>query len=227
MSNHYHLLIETPEGNLSRIMRHANGVYTQHFNRTHRRVGHVFQGRFKSILVEKEHYIEQLCRYIILNPVRARMVDHPGRYPWSSYKATVGRSRAPDWLAVDWILSFFNEDRAQAQAEYKRFVLAGIGEKSPLAQLKGQAVLGGAGFVKQAIQRLEQSKILAEVPRVERLAHRPSLEALFEDVSIGSKKERNGIIRSAYEQYGYQQKDIAEHLGLHYTTVSNILRAKR
>ena len=82
MDNHYHLLIETPQGNLSAGMRQLNGVYTQRFNRRHTRVGHVFQGRFKAILVERENYLLELCRYVVLNPVRAGLISEWKQYPW-------------------------------------------------------------------------------------------------------------------------------------------------
>jgi REP-associated tyrosine transposase len=99
MSNHYHLLIETPDANLAKGMRQLNGVYTQRFNRSHDRGGHVFQGRYKAILVQKEAYLLELARYVVLNPVRARMARTPGEYPWSSYRAMIGAAVAPEWLA--------------------------------------------------------------------------------------------------------------------------------
>src|ERR671924_2148265 len=97
MTNHYHLLIETPDGNLSKGMRQLNGVYTQRFNRQHGRVGHVFQGRYKAIIVQKESYLVELARYVVLNPVRARMVRSLAEWPWSSYRATAGLCDAPFW----------------------------------------------------------------------------------------------------------------------------------
>jgi len=114
MSNHYHLLIETPRANLSRGMQLLNGVYTQWFNRQHERVGHLFQGRFKAILVEKESHLLELARYIVLNPVRAKMVRGVRDWPWSSYRTTSGQSDVPEFLTVDWILSQFDPDRARA-----------------------------------------------------------------------------------------------------------------
>jgi REP element-mobilizing transposase RayT len=95
MTNHYHLLVETPDANLSKGMRQLNGVFTQFVNRTHPRVGHLFQGRFKAILVERERYLLELCRYVVLNPVRAGVVAAPGDWPWSSYRATLGETPAP------------------------------------------------------------------------------------------------------------------------------------
>ena len=105
MNNHYHLVIETPDGNLSKGMRQLNGVYTQAFNRRHRRVGHLFQGRFKGILVQKESHFLEVCRYVVLNPVRAKAVDHPRLWAWSSYRATGGLATIPRCLTVDEILA--------------------------------------------------------------------------------------------------------------------------
>ncbi len=105
MTNHYHLLVETPDGNLSKGMRQLNGVYTQRFNPKHKKMGHLFQGRFKGILVQKESYLLELARYIVLNPVRAKMVRAVESWPWSSYLATTGRVSKPDWLETDWLLA--------------------------------------------------------------------------------------------------------------------------
>lgn len=101
MTNHYHLVVETPDGNLSRGMRQLNGVYTQSFNRRHSRVGHVFQGRYKAILVEKESYLLELARYVVLNPVRAQLVVEAEEWAWSSYRAMIGQAAAPPWLETD------------------------------------------------------------------------------------------------------------------------------
>ena len=131
MDNHYHLLVETIDGILSKGMRHLNGVYTQCFNRRHDRVGHIFQGRFKSILVNRESHLLELCRYVVLNPVRAGMLKQMDQYRWSSYKATAGLEEKPEFLTVDWILSQFDMKKAEAEKAYKKFVHAGIGISSP------------------------------------------------------------------------------------------------
>ena len=122
MTNHYHLLIETPDANLSNGMRQLNGVYTQNFNRAHQRVGHVFQGRFKAILVEKDSYLLELARYVVLNPLRAKMVRRIEQWPWSSFHATCGQAAKPEWLNTDFILSQFGAQRARAIAKYVDFV---------------------------------------------------------------------------------------------------------
>jgi len=143
MDNHYHLLLETPAPNLSLAMKHVNGIYTQKFNKRHNRVGHLFQGRYKSIVVEKDSYLKELCRYVVLNPVRAKMVKLPGDWKWSSYRGTAGLSKPDKWLATDWILSQFGSNKPQAQKAYAAFVADGVGSKeSPWDNLYSRIYLG-------------------------------------------------------------------------------------
>jgi putative transposase len=139
MSNHIHLLIDTPQPNLSRSMRQLNGVYTQHFNRCHRTVGHLFQGWYKAILVEKERYLLELARYIVLNPVRAKMVKTPDCYPWSSYRPMLGLAPVPPGLATQWVLDQFASTRATARKRYAKFVHDGIRVPSPWDEVKGRS----------------------------------------------------------------------------------------
>ncbi len=131
MGNHYHLLLETPEANLSRGMRQLNGIYTQVFNRRHGRCGHLFQGRYKAILVDKDSYLLTLCRYIVLNPVAARMVATPEDWHWSSYAATAGLVTSPPFLTTDWSLSQFSQNREAARQRYREFVAEGFEQPSP------------------------------------------------------------------------------------------------
>jgi REP element-mobilizing transposase RayT len=168
MGNHYHLLLETPEPNLSQGIRQLNGVYTQRFNRRHHRVGHVLQGRFKAILVEKDTYLLELARYIVLKPVRAKMVRKPQSYLWSSYRATVGLESAPDYLTTDWVLSQFGRAKGRAQRRYAEFVTAGIGLPSIWGELKQQIYLGSEPFIKRTLARAGTTDNLAEVPRAPR-----------------------------------------------------------
>ncbi len=124
MTNHYHLLVETPDGNLSKGMRQLNGVYTQRFNRKHQRVGHLYQGRYKAVLVDKESYLLEVGRYILLNPIRAHMVDSPEEYQWSSWHAIMREEKAPEWLAVNQTLLLFDRQRTKASQKYHDFVLS-------------------------------------------------------------------------------------------------------
>lgn len=226
MDNHYHLVVETVDGNLSLAMRHLNGVYTQSFNRRHNRGGHIFQGRFKSILVERDSYLLELCRYVVLNPVRARMVEDPSQYRWSSYRATAGLSRRPVFLTVDWILGQFDEKRREARKRYEQFVRAGVEEPSPVEKLKAQCILGGKEFVERISPALREKSELREIPRRERFAFRPPLEEVLSGVMGRSRMERNRAIRLAYLEYGFTFTEIARHLGLHYTTVSKVVNQR-
>ncbi len=141
MDNHYHLMVETPNANLAESLRQLNGVYTQWFNRKYHRVGHLFQGRYKAILVGKETHLMALCVYLALNPVRAKMVKHPKEYAWSSYRATAGLAKAPAWLETKWLLGQFGRTRATSQAGYRRVVLQRAALKeSPWDEVEGQIV---------------------------------------------------------------------------------------
>jgi len=226
MGNHYHLLIETPDGNLSQGMRQLNGIYTQHFNRRHGRVGHVFQGRFKAIVVDRDSYLLELCRYVVLNPLRAGVVGSPGRYKWSSYRATAGIVRSPSFLTTDWVLSEFGRIRRKAQDRYKEFVKEGIKKPSPWENLRGQILLGDDKFVVRLEPYLKDVQEVREVPRVQRFANRPLLEELFRDIKGKSKSIRNKMIREVHLSYGYTLVEIARVAGLHYTTVSRIVNQK-
>jgi len=137
MDNHYHLIIETPEGNLSKGMRQLNGVYTQAFNKKHKRAGHIFQGRYKAILIQKDSHLLEVCRYVVLNPVRAGIVKRPDEWKWSSYRGTAGQRKAHPCLTTDWILGQFGKRKKQAQKAYREFVKAGMGEEGIWKEVKG------------------------------------------------------------------------------------------
>jgi hypothetical protein len=157
MDNHYHLILETPEGNLSRGMRQLNGIYTQKHNWKHLKTGHVFQGRYKAILVDKENYLLELCRYVVLNPVRANIVKRPQDWKWSSYRSTTGTAKASQWLTTDWILAQFSRSRRRAQRLYHQFIMEGITKETPWKDLKGQIFLGDKGFIEECKSNLDVS----------------------------------------------------------------------
>jgi REP element-mobilizing transposase RayT len=217
MDNHYHLLVETPAGNLSRGMRHLNGVHTQRFNRRHGRVGHVFQGRYKAILVERDAHLLELARYVALNPVRAHLVGRAEDWPWSSYRATAGLDGRPDWLTVDWLLAQFAPVAAEAQRAYAAFVGEATAER-PWRRLKRQIYLGGDDFVAQTAKHAATES--AEVPRVQRAAAAKPLD----DYRAGAASRRDAMA-DAYASGVYSMSEIARHFGVHYTTVSRAVRA--
>jgi putative transposase len=217
MGNHYHLVVETPEPTLSKGMRQINGVYTQDFNRRHRKVGHLFQGRYTAIVVDKDKYLLELARYVVLNPVRAGMVKSPGQWPWSSYRATIGKYPAPVWLNVDFLLSQFAARKGEARARYVRFVAEGKDQPSPWQQLRGQIYLGDEAFVKKLHQRHRPDDRLTEVPRAQR---RAPAKPLAHYVRMHDPKEG---MRRAYASGDYTLAQIARHFGVHYSTVSRAL----
>lgn len=194
MGNHYHLLLETPEPNLARGMRRLNGAYTQAFNRRHARVGHVLQGRYKSILVQREAYLLELCRYVVLNPVRARLVKNVGDWPWSSYRATVGEGPLPGWLDVGWVLGQFGEHAAHARRAYRQFVADGTQAPSPWESLRGQVWLGDEAFLR-GMEHLLAGADLDGVPHAQRRPARPTPERVLAEVA-----RRFGIEESAVPQ---------------------------
>ena len=148
MGNHYHLLLETPQPNLSQFMRDLNGTYTTYFNRRHKRNGHLFQGRFKSILVDKDSYLLELSRYIHLNPVRAKIIKFPEEYKYSSIDYYLTGRKAPFWLNTEVILSQFGNDKTAAREEYRRFVCQGITNSvDPFTGVYANSFLGASDFV--------------------------------------------------------------------------------
>ena len=219
MSNHFHLLIETPDANLSRGMRHLNGVYTQGFNRRHGRVGHVLQGRFKSILVERDNYLLELARYVVLNPVRAKMVRSARDWPWSSYCATADQQEPLPFLTTDWILSQFSDDRRRATDLYRKFVKQGRGV-GVWDELRGGVLMGSEGFVEEMAPLLRDSALQKEIPQRERLVSRPSLDELF--AGSETKADRNERIYEATRIHEYTLSELQYFLGLHYSTISRI-----
>ncbi len=227
MDKHYHLLIETPRGNLSPGMRQLNGVYTLRYNRRHSRAGHVFQGRFKAILVERRSYLLELARYIVLNPIRTKMVKNPNRYPWSSYPATMGAVTSPSWLSSDWILGQFAKTRSVAQRRYAEFVAQGRNLPSPWSELKGQVLLGSEAFVAKMRPLLEGKGAHKEILRAQRRAHRPGLKSLFSARVRQDKPVRDAAMRRAYLEYGYTMAAVAREAGIHYSTVSKVIKGER
>lgn len=222
MTNHYHLLIETPDGNLSKGMRQLNGLYTQKFNTRHNKVGHLLQGRYKAIIVDKDNYLLELCRYIVLNPLRARMVENLESWRWSSYRACAGYEKGLPCLVPDWILSQFGSTIIEATTNYKDFILAGINKESPWEKLKGQIYLGNDKFIEQIKGFMRGKETIKEIPKTQRYIARPPLEEIL---NLKHNKDiREKTVYEAHVQYGYTLEEIAEFLGLHYTTVSRIVK---
>jgi REP element-mobilizing transposase RayT len=210
MGNHHHLLIETPRPSLADGMRQLNGVYAQGFNQRHDRVGHVFGGRFKAVLVERDSHLLRVAAYIVCNPVRAGLCAHPVEWPYASYFATAGIDPVPEFLTVDWLLSQFGTDRRTAQARYRTYVSESA--LQALAQIRGEIYLGGDEF----IDRLAPNEPLREIPRPHWQPLPPTLPDLFDELG-------DAALQVAHRRYGYPLRVIADHLGVHYSTVGRRL----
>lgn len=221
MDNHYHLLIETIEGNLSSGMRQLNGVYTQKSNRRHGQVGHVFQGRYKAILVERDAYLLELARYVVLNPLRAGMVKEVHAWSWSSYLAMIGQAEKPEWLETDWLLACFGKQRNRAIAKYIDFVRAGVGLPSAWEELRYQVFLGSDDFVAHLRDKCkgEEEEGLVEIPRLQRRIMAKPLSWYVEHLEDTRK-----AMALAYRTGDYTMKEIAREFGVHYSTVSRAVR---
>jgi putative transposase len=219
MTNHYHLVVETPHGNLSQGMRQLNGVYTQASNRRHQRTGHLFQGRFSAILVDRDSYLLELTRYVVLNPVRAGMVVQPEHWPWSSYQAMVGIAPGPAWLSTDALLAQFGAGRNEAQRRYRQFVRAGIGQESIWNGLRQQIYLGDEAFVERMQAKVQARGDELTIPRIQRRAPPSSLAAI-----AAHAQGRDAAIITAYGTGAYTYREIARHFGIHLATVGRIVR---
>jgi len=224
MGNHYHLMIETPDANLSQGMHHLNATFCQAHHKRYHTVGHLFQGRFKAIVVDRDSYLLELARYVVLNPVRAGLVARPEDWPWSSYRAMAGlpASGGSEFLTTAWLLSQFGPDDTAARRRYIDFVSAGIGLDSPWPQLQSQIFLGKETFINKLKDVIPEKTSVKEIPKQQRYANRPHLEEIF--ASWRTKKKRNEGIIAGHFTYGYRQKEIADFLGMHYTTVSHVIR---
>jgi len=218
MTNHYHLLIETGEANLSKGMRQLNGQYSRYFNRRHALVGHVFQGRYMAILVQKENYLRELARYVVLNPVRARVVSRLEEWPWSSHAMMIQSVPPPDWLQTDWLLSQFGASRSAAIEAYQAFVAAGLGLNSPLKRVRHQLLLGDDDFVGR--HRGEHAhEPLSDITR----EHRRILSLTLAEYE-SRFADREQAIFAAYFSTAYTMKQIAAHFHISDRTVSRIIQ---
>jgi REP element-mobilizing transposase RayT len=205
MPNHYHLLLTTSNADLSRGMRHINGVYAQAFNRRHDRCGHLFQGRFGATLIESDQHMLESIRYVVLNPVRAGLARRPEDWPWSAYRELFG-DNGKRLLSVDDLLAHFGSSTRDALLRYREFVAAGDSEPGTIYGQSANA---------RAIPPDQLSPEIA----TPRLRNRPSLAELLE-----GEEDRDLAITRAYRDHGYLMREIADALRCHYATVSRAIR---
>lgn len=236
MGNHYHLILETPQGNLLKVMHGLNGRYTGYFNRKYGRVGHLFQGRYKGIIVEKGAYLIPLSRYVHLNPVRAGMAERPEQYRWSSYPRYIGRGKEHGWMECSWILSQFGKSRIRARKKYREYTEEGIRGKveSPL-RVHGQVILGEEKFIEKIKRMVSGRRLSREIIERGTFVERPNLEQVLEIVmrSFGVKegdiRDKGGRANTARkaalyfsQRYTGLGNDVVGRFfgGIHYSGVS-------
>lgn len=211
LTTHYHLVIETPLANLPLGMQQLNGKHASGFNERHNRTGHLFGSRYRSILIEDARYLLAVCRYVVLNPVRAGICRRPEDWPWSSYHATAGLEPTPRFLTTETVLAEAGgETYPSAQAAYREFVAAGIDDG--LAERVHGERIGTDGFLRQ---RFGLEPPVEEIPRVQVEPRRRPLGEIFEQEPFP--------VAAAYRSHGYSLREIAAHLGCHYSTVSRRL----
>jgi len=223
MGNHFHLVVETPDPNLSEGMRLLNGIYTQYFNKNHGRVGHLFQGRFRSIVVEKNRYLLELIRYVVLNPVRSGRIDAPGDWRWSSYRATAGLEECPDWFDPGWILELVSEGvggRETRRRQYIEFIAQGmLKEEDIMDKVRQQIYLGDESFIESVQFKCPPDGTDPDIVNEQR--RKPMF--FLQEYLRGYRDRREAMAR-AYLEGGFSQAEISKHFGVHYSTISKAVR---
>lgn len=230
MGNHYHLLLETPRGNLSKVLHHINGAYTTYFNIKRGRSGHLFQGRFKGILVEKDAYCKELSRYIHLNPVRAGMVKSPLEYPWSSYRSFIGKDKKPDWLTTELVLGDFGGEGRKGYRRYREYVERGETneQESPFKRVIASTFLGSEEFINRIrTEYLERRKIdKRNVPAIKKVLRGPSLEDIEKAVVKVLGKDhtlyKKVCIYLSHRYSGMRLDEIGAYFGMKGSAVSQL-----
>ena len=232
MGNHYHLLLETPRGNLSRVLHHINRAYTTYFNIKRGRSGHLFQGRFKGILVEKDAYCKELSRYIHLNPVRAGMVKSPSEYPWSSYRCFIGKDKKPDWLTTELVLGDFGGEGRKGYRGYREYVERAETEEleSPFKRVIASTFLGSEEFINWIrTEYLEKKEIdRRNIPSIKKVLKGPSLEEIERAVvKVMGKNHtlyKKMCIYLSHQYSGMRLDEIGTYFGLKGSAVSQLSR---
>jgi putative transposase len=216
MDTHYHVVITTRQANLSRAIKRVNGLYAQWWNHRHKHVGHLFQGRFGAQMVQDDPYLLTVCRYVVLNPVRAGLVRHPSEWPWSSYRATAGLWPPPAFLKPEELWRRFGEaDARSGQRRYREFIDE---RESNVTGLPKDRILGERTFV----ERIAGSRSTAgpEVPLRERKP-RPALNSLFEGAMTRAERGRRALVAC---RAGFSMAEVARYLAVHYTTVGRMMK---
>ena len=218
MDNHYHLIVETPDANISRALQWLNVSYAVYFNKKRKRIGHLFQGRFKALIVNADEYLQVLSRYIHLNPMRATLVKKPGDYRWSSYNAFIGNDEVPEWVETTFVLSTFHKTRKQAMHLYRKFCEDVDPEslENPSKDAVQGFILGNENFVNLIQEKLIFSNADEnEIPQLRKLKLRPTVEQVVDKVCKEFSCRTADIIRAGKK--GNTARETAIYLSCFYT----------
>jgi REP element-mobilizing transposase RayT len=238
MGNHYHLLMETPKANLSQIMQNINTSYTVYVNRKYQRSGHLFQGRFKGIIVDKDRYLITLSRYIHLNPVRAKVVQRPVDYPWTSYRSFMDKKAGNLLVDTGDTLLYFSKKRGKAIKAYRAFVEEEEGrEENPFEKIEAGLLLGDKRFKAKITRLIDKAKIDEEIPQAKRLRERVLIDAIIKACELfygksreelvrrgKGKKERQVAIYLSKVMSGEKSKEIGRYFGIKGPAVSEVIK---
>jgi hypothetical protein len=232
MGNHYHLLLETPRGNLSQVLHHINGAYTTYFNIKRGRSRHLFQGRFKGILVDKDAYCKDLSRYIHLNPVRAGIVKRPLEYPWSSYRYFIGKDKKPQWLTTEFVLGDFGGEGRIGFGRYREYVERGETKelRDPFKSVIASTFLGGEDFINRIrMEYLEKKEIdKRNIPAIKRVLKGPSLEdiekAIVKRLGRDHSFFKKVCIYLSHQHSGLGLDEIGAYFGMKGSAISQLSR---
>jgi len=238
MDNHYHLLMETPKANLSQIMQNINTSYTVYVNRKYQRSGHLLQGRFKGIIVDKDRYLIVLSRYIHLNPVRVKLVKRPMDYPWTSYRAFIDPKAENSLVDTGDTLSYFSRFRKRAVRAYREFVEAADGkEENPFAKMEAGILLGGGAFKAKVLRRIGRMRVDEEITQARKLRRRISVDDVIKACQLFYGRNRNALVERIRGNEGRQVtiylakilsgetgKEIGRHFGIKGPAVSDVIK---
>ena len=235
MNNHYHLLVKTPYANLSRAMRHIDGVYTQRYNRLENRDGSLFRGRYKAVLIDAENYLVAVSRYIHRNPVEARICSNPKQYMWSSYLAYIGDAKKPPWLCIDELLSYTQTQNGNFYHELIENSLLPSLKEYEVRDGKFPPILGTKEFCESAMTRVKNLAGHPEIPEASKRFGRVPLSMIVKTTAcafgknpedlLRRKRMKNDFARAtamylANRKYGHRLNDIAKEFRLTDTGVS-------
>ena len=224
LGNHYHQVVQTPRANLPDYMGYLNGGFAQFSNHRHRRIGHLFNERYKPILIDNSFYLRIAAGYVLTNPVKHGFVDQPSDWKWSSYRATVGLETAPDYLYLDWLIDVFpSASLEDAQARLCRYLQTP--SVSDAEEWLGRPLIGSSEFERELRQHIGATLFMASLPRSYRALDRPPLEDLFK--SSMTKAERNKQMLRAHVLHAYSMSEIARALCMHPASVSRIVAGLR